>query len=265
MIDCHNHTLPGIDDGAKDLGMALDMANLATAAGIHTIIVTPHHLNGSFSNRRKDILRRVMKLRTAFAEQGIELRVYPGAELHLVPELPQQLAQGDALTLADRGKAALVELPKRSIPRGTEQILERILQQGITPVIAHPERNSELLAHGARVRAWVQMGCRLQLTAQSCAGAFGKAIQQTCREWCEAGLVHLLASDAHRPRGRVPDLRDGVAATTRWIGPDAVEVLTRTNPERLLNGQPLLDTSALVETHGMRPRWLRLITGTRAG
>lgn len=265
MIDCHNHTLPGLDDGAKDLAMALDMGRLARSSGIRTIIATPHHLNGTFSNKRKDILRRVMKLRTAFAENDIDLDVYPGSELHLVPELPRQLSSGEALTLGDRGRAALVELPKRSIPRGTERILEQILEQGITPVLAHPERNSELLVHRNRIRAWVQMGCRVQLTAQSCAGAFGRSIQQASRDWCEAGLVHLVASDAHRPRGRTPDLRAGITAVTRWIGPDAVELMTRTNPERLLRGEPLLDTAPRIDLHNTRPRWLRLITGARTG
>jgi hypothetical protein len=52
LIDCHVHMLPGIDDGARDLGQALDMARLAVADGIVMAAVTPHHLNGTISTRQ---------------------------------------------------------------------------------------------------------------------------------------------------------------------------------------------------------------------
>src|SRR3990172_8737894 len=144
MIDCHNHTLPGIDDGARDMDYALSMARGALATGITAIIATPHHLNGVYTNPRKQILKAILEFQTAIAEADIALLIFPGSELHLVPELPGQLLEGEALTYADKGKAALVELPKRTIPNGTERILEQLLYQNVTPVIAHPERNATL-------------------------------------------------------------------------------------------------------------------------
>lgn len=259
MIDAHNHILPGIDDGARDRAYALDMARIAVAAGIGTVIVTPHHLNGVYSNARKGILRAVMELRSALAEAGIELAIYPGSELHLVPELPARILDGDALTYADRGHAALIELPKQTIPTGAENILEKLLYEGITPVIAHPERNATLAAHPERAEQWVRWGCRLQLTAQSCAGDFGAPIQAVCRRWCEAGVVHLLASDAHRTVSRPPDLRGGIRSVSEWIGADAAAAMTRGNPRRLLDGEDLLNVVA--GSAGLPPRgfldWVR--------
>ncbi len=240
MIDCHNHTLPGIDDGAHDMDMALDMARCAVENGIGTILCTPHHLNGVFSNTRQAVLKAVMALRTSLAEADIPVQLLPGSELHLVPELPSRILEGEAVTYADRGRSALVELPKAAIPTGAETILEQLLYHDITPVLAHPERNSELLRTPYRLLDWVSWGCKAQLTAQSCTGEFGVAIQDQCRRWCEQGLVHLIASDAHRPYGRAPKLTDGIAQLRKWVGEPAAAIIAETNPGRLIHGEPLL-------------------------
>jgi protein-tyrosine phosphatase len=253
MIDCHNHTLPGIDDGAHDVEMAMEMAQCAVKHGIHTIVCTPHHLNGVFENAGAAVLAHVAALRSRLTAADIPLEVLPGSELHLVPELPERILEGDALTYADHGNTALVELPKHTVPTGTETILERLLYQDITPVIAHPERNSELIRDPDRLTEWVGWGCKVQLTAQSCSGDFGKRIQSQCRRWCEQGHVHLIASDAHRPYGRAPILTDGVAMLREWLGEQAVEILSTTNPRKLTVGEPLLSiTPAPVKRKSIR-------------
>lgn len=257
MIDCHNHILPGIDDGSLDVDYSIAMARVAVKAGIKAVIATPHHLNGVYFNTRRQVLKSVMNLRSAIAAVGIELDVFPGSELHLVPELPEQLLSGDALTYADQGQAALVELPKQTIPMGTETILEQLLYNGITPVIAHPERNAVLLAQPERVADWVKGGCKLQLTAQSCAGELGPIVQAVSRRWCKEGLVHLLASDAHRTTTRPPDIGTGAAAVTCWIGEKAVQVLTADNPARLINGKELLSPPVNANNMGWRQEFIR--------
>lgn len=240
MLDCHNHTLPAIDDGAHDLEMALKMARVAVKNGIKAVILTPHHLNGVFSNSRKSVLKQVIDFRGRLAENAIPLDVYPGSELHLVPEIVSQVLEGEALTFADKGKAALVELPKRTVPTGTEAILGKLIYHGITPVIAHPERNSDLAKDPARLMEWVDWGCKIQLTAQSCAGDFGEPIQDLCERLCRSGVVHLIASDAHRADGRAPNLEPGYEQVTEWIGHEPADLMTQGNPSRLLYGEPLL-------------------------
>lgn len=240
MLDCHNHTLPKIDDGAHDLVMALDMARVAVRNGIKGVFLTPHHLNGVFTNSRKSVLKHVIDFRGRLAEHEIPLDVFPGSELHLVPEIVGQILEGDALTFADKGKAALVELPKRTVPTGTEAILGKLIYHGITPVIAHPERNSALAKEPQRVMEWVEWGCKLQLTAQSCAGDFGEPIQDLCERLCRSEAVHLIASDAHRVEGRAPNLQPGYEQVADWVGREAADLMTQGNPARLLSGESLL-------------------------
>jgi protein-tyrosine phosphatase len=261
MIDCHCHMLPGIDDGARDLPYALEMARRAVANGITAVVVTPHHLNGVYENPRKKILKAAIAFRTALAEAGIALEIYPGSELHLVPELPSRILEGDALTYNDRGVAALVELPKQTVPTGADTILEQLLYRGITPIIAHPERNATLAAHPERAAEWVRMGCKLQLTAQSCAGEFGRPIQNVCRKWSERGIAHVIASDAHRTDSRPPKLDHGNSALEQWSGSRNTVGAIQANAKYLLDGIPLAALPTNLSSD-RRPRaWLRRLIG----
>jgi protein-tyrosine phosphatase len=263
MIDCHCHILPGIDDGAHTAETALAMALAAVRGRTDAIICTPHHLNGVYLNPANEVRHALDGLQRALADAGIPLRLYPGAELHLVPELPGQVLDGTALTYNDRGKAALVELPKSTIPIGTDNILEQLLHHGVTPVIAHPERNLILARREERLAEWVDWGCKVQLTAQSCDGDFGERLQRICRRWLELGWVHLIASDAHRPSGRSPDtLGAGRAIVSAWLGEDAANLLTRGNPRRLLDGKDLLSLTPRTTT-ATRSRWLGFLPWRR--
>lgn len=251
MIDCHCHILPGIDDGARDIDYALEMATTAVRNGIRTIVATPHHFNGVYVNSRSDILASVSKLNHRLAEENINLSILPGSELHLVPEILQALDDGSAMTYADLGHAVLLELPKHSIPRGAEQILENIIYRGYTPVIAHPERNTELRRHRNRIAEWESMGCYFQVTTNSCTGEFGSNIQSITRYWCERGWVHLVASDAHRVNGRGPDLRAGAEEIMDWVGEEQAKVILDINPTSLINGAKLQKIS------GLRPKGVK--------
>ena len=42
MIDIHTHIMPGVDDGARDIHMAIEMIRNAAVGGTTDIILTPH-------------------------------------------------------------------------------------------------------------------------------------------------------------------------------------------------------------------------------
>jgi len=239
LVDLHCHILPGIDDGAKDLTQSLAMARLAVADGIRVAVMTPHHLNGVYVNRAASILSALHSFREALLAEGIGLKILPGSELHLVPELPAELASGQAMTLGNQGQFVLIELPVHTVPMGSEQILEQIISQGLTPIIAHPERNSQLCQNVDLLADWVSMGCLAQVTAQSCTGQFGPAAQSAARAMITGGLVHFLASDAHRDRRRIPQLSLARGEVARWTNQAVAELLTETFPEAVITGQAI--------------------------
>ena len=247
MVDLHGHLLPGIDDGAKRLEQALNMARQAVADGIALSVLTPHHLNGVYENPARQVREHCAVFRRELRAHDIPLEVLPGAECHLVPELPAALAAGTALTVGDRKRAVLVELPVHHVPMGAASILEDILAMGLQPIIAHPERNSALVRDSDPLSEWVEMGCLAQVTAQSCIGRFGPKTQQAARRMVRAGLIHVLASDAHRDSRRIPQLTPGREAVADWTSPETATLLTEDFPRALAEGRPL-DVSRLHET-----------------
>ena len=72
MIDLHTHILPGVDDGATDLDMALAMARDAAAKGVTAIAATPHFYE---LPQWPLVKQKVEELRSEFnnAQIGVEL------------------------------------------------------------------------------------------------------------------------------------------------------------------------------------------------
>ena len=205
-IDIHNHSLPNIDDGAKSLDMALEMLKKAYDQGTTEIVLTPHHLNGSFYNIKSQILNSFEDLENALNRSNLPLKLHIASEIHLVPEAAAQISNSQALSYNDQGKYVLIEPPKRGLPVGYESVFGQLLNMGLTPIIAHPERNSELAKNSLYLEKLVRMGCKSQLTAQSITGGFGEQLQRYALNLLDLGLVHFIASDAHRVDGRSPDL-----------------------------------------------------------
>jgi protein-tyrosine phosphatase len=260
LTDLHCHILPAIDDGSKSLEQSLAMARIAVEDGITTTVVTPHHMNGVYNNPAEQVREAVRALKQALFSEGIQLELLPGSELHLVPELPDQVHRGEALTIADRGHAVLVELPVHTVPMGAENILDHLLSMGLTPVIAHPERNSELRRDPDRLARWVQMGCLGQVTAQSCTGNFGDAIRDAARTMVRQGSIHVVASDAHRDARRVPQITIARKPIVQWAGEDAARLLIDAFPTRLGQGE-IPDVGLLLDVLPARvrkPWWRRM-------
>ncbi|WP_440995046.1 tyrosine-protein phosphatase [Arhodomonas sp. SL1] len=269
MIDLHAHYLPGIDDGPKELEQSLEMARLAAADGITDATVTPHHLNGRYRTDAATVRAALAELQAAVADAAIALRLHPGSEVHLTPELPQAVADGSAMTVADRGRAVLVEPPVHHLPVGMEAILSECLVQGVTPIIAHPERSRPLQQDIAPVRRWVEMGCLVQVTAQSFTGRFGHSARDAAAAMLAEGLVHVLASDGHRPYGRTPCIGEGRAVVAEWLGEAVAAEITEVIPAALLAGEAPERkrlrrlVAEAVEARRPRPSWWRRLLGAR--
>lgn len=238
MIDLHAHILPALDDGAADLAEALAMAQVARNDGIKTIVATPHVLPGVFQNDKDSILDAVAALNTALQEQNIVLEVLPGAEYYLEPDLPGRLSQGELLTMNNNGRYLLIELPSGFIPEYTSQLLYAIQLQGVTPIIAHPERNLVFIRRPEILRELISRGMLAQVTSASITGWFGQEVKQSAISFLKKGLVQLLGSDAHSSRGRAPLLSQAHQAIERYLGTTAAQ-LVRQNSSQLLNGETI--------------------------
>ncbi|AKQ75121.1 CpsB/CapC family capsule biosynthesis tyrosine phosphatase [Bacillus licheniformis] len=196
MIDIHCHILAGVDDGAACMNDSLEMAKQAAHQGIHTIIATPHHRNGVYEHPKEAILAAVSGLKTRMQKENIPVLITPGQEIRLYGELKRDLERGRLLSLAGT-KYLLIELPYHHVPRYAEKVLFDLQLNGYIPIIAHPERNLELMENPDLLYRLVKNGACAQLTCSSLAGRFGRSVKRLARRFLEANLIHFIASDAH--------------------------------------------------------------------
>lgn len=240
MIDIHAHILPDIDDGAKNENESLAMAKIAVLDGITKIIATPHVIAGLYENQKPDIIQLVKDLNALLALENIPLEILPGAEYRLEPELPDKLQKGELLTLGNSANYLLVELPDTFVPEYTEAVLYQIQLQGVIPIIAHPERNSVLAQNPVSLKQFIDKGMKAQVTTGSITGNFGSRAQKAGLYFIKQGLIHLAASDAHRSKGRTPELRHCSIAIKERFGEETRDLLFYENPARVINSQGLI-------------------------
>ena len=171
MIDLHCHILPGIDDGAADLSVSIEMAKAFVADGVAGRCLYAAHPSGLV----RTILARRSAAATAQLQQtldreGIPLRLVTGADNHIMPNFVAELRSGHLLSLADT-RYVLVEPPHHVAPPRMEDLFFSLLVAGYVPILTHPERLSWIKSHYPMIERLVHAGVWMQLTAGSLAGA----------------------------------------------------------------------------------------------
>jgi protein-tyrosine phosphatase len=257
MIDIHCHILPAVDDGAASLEESLAMARLAVADGITAVLATPHTLNGISRNTVPHILSSVSHLQGALVAEGVPLKIFPGSEVHLVKDMCLKIRSGEICTLNNNGKYVLIELPYQSVPDGIKQEIFDLKLDGITPIIAHPERNAAIQNNPRILRELVYMGALSQVTAMSIVGDFGPETRESAKGLLECRLVHLIASDAHSPGSRPPQLRNALEEAASILGniPEAEAMVTQ-RPAAVISGDSV-DCSSPLEPRQKHSRCSR--------
>jgi protein-tyrosine phosphatase len=219
MIDIHSHILSGLDDGATHMQESLNMARQAVSQGIHTVIATPHHANGRYLNESDIIKSSVDQLNARLQEEQIPLQVLAGQEVRVYQELLKHLEDGELLSL-DNSRYILLEFPSYGIPSSIPEVLYELQVMGKVPVIAHPERNQEIIKNPVKLLELVELGALSQVTAQSVFGGFGKEIQRLSLDLCKKYLTHFIASDAHNVTNRPFLLGQAYEVVNDKLGPE---------------------------------------------
>ncbi|RZU99083.1 tyrosine-protein phosphatase [Spiribacter vilamensis] len=238
MIDLHNHLLPGIDDGAEDMAEALAMARLAVADGVTHLVCTPHIHPGLYDNTAEGIDAVLRDYRQALDAAGVDLTVTAAAEVRFGLEVMTGAQAGTLPLLGEweGQRVLLLEFPHTEIPFGAERLTEWLIARDIRPMIAHPERNRDIVNDPGKLRPFLEQGCLTQVTASALTGQFGPGSQSRAEQLVSEGAATCLASDAHNTGNRPPCLSRGVAAAAALIGKEAATTLGRDNPWRIVAG-----------------------------
>ncbi len=235
MIDLHCHILPGVDDGALDARDSTAMARQAAGDGIEAICATPH-IRHDHDVRIHEVAGRVATLNASLREKGIAVVVLQGGEVAetAVEDLSEEeLSQ---VTLGG-GRWVLLEPAPGPLTDSLARRVEHLAERGRRALIAHPERHiSEDMFE--RIAALVARGALVQATADF---FLRERMAPGMRALAEAGLIHVLSSDAHSSHGGRPVHLTAAFERLAEIEPLAphIEWMRQTAPRAIVAGEPL--------------------------
>lgn len=265
MIDLHCHMLPGIDDGAPDLAVALAMARMAADDGITTVACTPHIYPGLYENTADGIAKAIAALRSALAAAAIELELTIGADTHLTPDLVEGLRSGRIPTLGG-SRYFLFEPPHHVEPPRFEDSVFAVMAAGYMPVVTHPERLTWIEDRYAVFPRLAHAGAWMQVTAGSLTGRFGRRPRYWAERMLDEGIVHILATDSHHVERRPPLLAEAREAAARRMGVMEATHLVMSRPRCILDDNAPDSAPALPAARSAASGWWQGISrGWRSG
>jgi protein-tyrosine phosphatase len=261
IIDFHNHVMPGVDDGATTDDETVEALRAFVAQGVSHVVATPH-FNASLTQRAETLAARLDELDAGWARlqriaaaQVPGLHVLRGAEVML--DTPVSDLSDDRLRLAGT-RFVLCEYPFMTIPPNSTGALKSMIESGCTPIIAHPERYVGAETDCALAAKWRDAGALLQINAGSLTGRYGERARANVHALLERGLADYMCSDYHS-RGRI-STGSAQRLLTALDGDEHFQLLTDTNPRRMLEGEMPLPVPPLRTRRGVADRvrrWLK--------
>lgn len=248
MIDIHSHILPAVDDGAKDLKIALEMARIAVADGLTHLFATPHHVYFT-PLTRDEVAARVSALQRALDEANIPLTIVPGYEVRLYADTMADWSNELAGPLG-QSRYVLTEPDFFIFDASTISLLHEFMDRGFIPVLAHPERIVPIQENPSIIEPVLARGGMVQVNSFNLVplpDGLGKmspritspVARKTAWELLRRGWVHIIASDAHNTGFRRPALKAAYHAAAEIVGEAQALAMVSTTPHAILNDEPV--------------------------
>lgn len=201
--DIHIHALYGVDDGPKNMESMCEIVDLSYNDGVRYMCVTPHYHPGYYGNNAAPARDAYDKLCTYCKNKYPDLRLMLGNELHYERGCINWLANGDCNVLGN-SHFVLIDFSDGEKKDVIAKMLDRLLNMGYTPILAHAERYGSL--NLALIDEFRQNGVIIQMDAQSVFGKFGFRIKRFAHKLLLARLIDVVSTDAHDTKRRTPEM-----------------------------------------------------------
>lgn len=233
LYDIHCHILPGVDDGAKDMQMSLEMLRREYEDGVRTVILTPHYRRSMFETPTQVIEETYEELCREVRKAGIRIRLALGREQYIDSGTGQRLKTESSQTMAG-SRYVLCEFSY-----GTEFEFIRdqaygLRSSGYIPMLAHIERYKCLLGKFDEIDELAELGCRIQVNAGSILGEDGFRVKSFCRKLIKYDMLDFIGSDAHNLRERRPLLGQCSVFLEKLAGAEYVRRIMQENPSEIM-------------------------------
>lgn len=203
LADIHCHILPYVDDGAEHMEEMEKLLASAVEQGIEVICATPHLRHGMFESTDEEIIKQYHRACDFITEKNFPIRLFLSREYFCDDTVLERLRENKLIPMGS-GNTILSEFSSRYSAVTIEGYLKKILDAGLTPLIAHVER------YGCLDESWIEnfvhMGALIQINAGSVLGREGHLQKKLCWKLMRRDLVHVVATDAHDPDFRPNEL-----------------------------------------------------------
>ena len=244
MIDFHNHILPDVDDGPKFIEESIDMLKYASKQGITDIVNTVHFQHPKMDNKNVDykyLKNKVNLLQKKSDDEKLNIKIHLSAEVFYLPNLLD--VSKNPLTIVGN-KYMLIEFASNIYPSGYEDEFYKLQLNGITPIVAHPERYRFIQQDINIIEDWLNRGYVIQLDAGSIIGQFGDTIRNVSLNIINKGYIHLIGSDSHDSKKRNFCLFDAYKLLEEIKSKEFVKYL-KDNSWNILNGKKVINLNEI--------------------
>lgn len=231
--DIHSHSLFGVDDGVRTEEEMQAMLDAAYADGIRYLCFTPHFHVGYFGNNEKAREKAFSKAGKYVNIKYPDMKLCMGNELRYSRECISWLEDGRCLTL-NGTKYVLVDFSEVERAGTIVDGVNRLLNAGYIPVLAHAERYDDLSRSLREIQSFRQDGALIQVDSQSLLGGFGRAVKMRARAILRRGYADIVSTDAHDLRRRTPEMNEVFQFIERKYGRTYGEWLCRNHALELL-------------------------------
>lgn len=238
LVDVHCHLLAGLDDGPATRQAALEMCRLAYAEGIRWIAATAHQNDRYPDNSPERIRSASRMLADDLRREGLTMTAVPSAEIVVRTDICEAWQRGELLSVADRGRYLLVELPHGLFVE-IGFLVRQLRHFGVHVILAHPERHEALLHTPGLIEDLIAEGCLVQASSDSITRPRSKADQRALKRWARRGIIHLLGSDGHNATTRPPRMAAAYEQLATWAGMAYADRVCSSQSLAVLQGVPV--------------------------
>ena len=236
MIDFHTHILPNIDDGSKSVEETFNLIKEAEKAGFDSIISTSHYIENYYESPVEERAEWINALSGALKKESIDVELYLGNEVYFSENIIQLLNE-NKIAKINNSRYMLFEFAMNVKPINVYDVIYEMIQNKITPILAHPERYRFIQQDPSLVYELIDTGVLMQANYASVIGWYGEKAEILVKKFLESNMISFLGSDVHKPNTiylKMPEILEKLEQT---IGKDKLYELTTLNPKKVLQNE----------------------------
>ena len=194
--DIHSHLIPGIDDGSPDMETTIMLLKKFIDLGYKKVITTPHIMSDFYKNTPEIILSGLDKVKAEIIKNKLDIEIEAAAEYNLEPEFEDLLEKNNLLTFGT-DKYLLFELSFFDEPPRLNDVIWKMREKGLSPVLAHVERYAYWHKDYDKIEEMINRGVKLQVNIGSIIGAYGPEVKKVSEKLIEDQVIDFVGSDCH--------------------------------------------------------------------